>query len=219
MGWSSTRHGHGAPNTPTADSSNSNFQSNEEIFEWVAESRFYDARNFRARDVPGMTKVKAERTMYASFIQWSEERPERDLKSTTNIGSSEAPREEVLAKNTMMRLLNAGKEEALVRFGKKDELDAFMHDFNLRTWFKQAFTGTKVGVWTDMERCWKEVKVVMDLVRTENDTENLRRVFDREGEEGLRRICLNAKEKIGYRRDPESGRIVQENSERIVLAG
>ena len=169
------------------------FQSQEEVFQWIAESKFYQARHFRTRNVPGATKVKPERNMYSSFIQWSEARQREQGNPPVNFN----------------KFQEQGRAEALVYFGKKEEVERIIRDRNLRIQFNENFNGQKVRHWTGMGEYWHGTKAVMDLVRKEHSPESLMSIFEEDGEMGLKALCLEAKARLGFEKDPMTGLIVQ----------
>lgn len=53
-------------------------------------------------------------------------------------------------------------------------------------------------MWTGLGEYWKGVKMVMDRVRKQLDgDEGVLRVFDEEGEEGVKRVVMRAMEELG----------------------
>ncbi|KJA21192.1 hypothetical protein HYPSUDRAFT_88200 [Hypholoma sublateritium FD-334 SS-4] len=161
------------------------FQTREQIYEWVTSSKFFDAGQFRSTG-PGISKVKAQRTMYSEFVEWV---------ATTKIVSQQIScmsREEWQAKI---------RDEALVYFNKKLEYEASSKLRLDRLRLKQSFSGSRVRDWTGLGEYWPGVKLIMDEVRHQVGGENgILDYIDKHGEEGLRLLTIQVRDDLGIQR-------------------
>lgn len=158
------------------------FQTKQQIFEWVGQSRFFDARQFRSKG-EGISKVKEERTMYGDFVKWAEEQ-RRIAEEDADSEADQLSREDL--KNEWATVKDQRKEEALVRFGKKDAYDAEMRVVSLRYVFystccvcsgqclrhisrakaKTIFNGNTVKEWTGLaDGQWEELRLTMHIAK------------------------------------------------------
>ncbi|KAL0578635.1 G4 quadruplex nucleic acid binding protein [Marasmius crinis-equi] len=163
----------------------SGFDTQEDVFQWIVASRLFDPLRFRSKG----QKVKPVRTMYHNFVRWVDDRIEPEalpvsaalsLESTTQAGNSTfTPRQEEV------------REEALVHFGKKTELEAFLRQTKTRETLKKVFNGHNVRDWAQLGTRWKTVKLVMDAVREKfGGDEGLMNIIETEGEDGIKRRVL-----------------------------
>ncbi|ESK95012.1 hypothetical protein Moror_14017 [Moniliophthora roreri MCA 2997] len=156
------------------------FKTHPEIFDWVASSRFFDPSYFRS----GLQKVKPERAMYFQFTRWAESLERRN-------GTAD---------EVVSRRREQVREEALVRFNRKEEVAAYYRQYNCRQMLKEAWNGHRVSQWTGLGERWKAVKQVMDGVREANGgNEGLARIIEVEGEEGIRQRVMNVFDRLGLK--------------------
>lgn len=147
------------------------FKTKQEVFEWAGGSRFFNPRRFKSEG-PGAKKVKPDRKMYAEFAAWAKQQ----VAVTAEEGTSEDATTSV-------------QQEALAYFRKEEEFYASNRAVDTRVRLKSVFNGTNVRMWTGLGEYWKGVKMVMDRVRKQLDgDEGVLRVFDEEGEEGVKRV-------------------------------
>ncbi|KAF5389273.1 hypothetical protein D9757_003542 [Collybiopsis confluens] len=166
FGWSSERR-------------NAGFTSRQQIFEWVIESRFFDPKSFRTSG-QGISRVKAQRTMYSDFVVW------------VNARSESTDMEEVKHRQERVR------KEALIEFGRLEEVENYMREFEARKILKTTFNGSVVKGWTELGNNWRGVKVVMDMVRERHGgEEGLLQIYLLEGEEGLKERVMKAFQESG----------------------
>ena len=89
------------------------------------------------------------------------------------------------------------REEALLHFGKKEELEEFLRETKNRELLKRMFNGHMVSEWAQLGTRWKTVKLVMDAVRQEyGGEEGLLKIIEAEGEDGLKSRVLKASKNI-----------------------
>ena len=158
------------------------FRSKREVFEWVGTSRFFDPRRFRSTG-EGFRKVKPERKMYHEFVEWAME------KALAATGRGEEP--------SVQRSKAVTREDALEYFGKKKAFEALVRERTRRLELKEVFSGHKVRDWTDLGNHWKGVKLVMDGVRERHGgDEGVWKIYDREGEEGVKKVVVQVKEDL-----------------------
>jgi hypothetical protein len=152
------------------------FKSKTEVFTWVGTSRFFNPRTFRSKG-EGFRKVKLERKMYYEFVEWATEK----VAAAKLAGEGETPKR---------RSSDAGGE-ALDYFGKRDLFEGRTRERKKRLDLKEVWTGSRVRDWTDLGNHWRGVKIIMDEVRARHGgDEGVWQVYDREGEEGVKRIVL-----------------------------
>ena len=119
------------------------FTTAQEVFEWVAGSRFFNPR--RLLPAMGGVKFKGERKMFNEFLDY--------LRSL--IASEESEK----------RLdVHAIQDEALTLFGKRKEFDDEIREKYLFREAKKVFSGHLVREWTGLSY-WKDVKIVTDAMR------------------------------------------------------
>ncbi|KAG6845604.1 hypothetical protein H0H87_006657 [Tephrocybe sp. NHM501043] len=170
MGWS-------------MDAWKAGFRTKREVFEWAGSTRFFNLAMFRSHG-EGFTKVKAERKMYAEFVQWVEEQ-------TLAIPS---PAE---GKNKREENRQVFRDAALVYFNKKGLYEALTREREDRAALKQVFSGSQVRDWAELGNYWKGVKLIMDAVRERlGGDEGVLRLYEDEGEEGVKRVVLEEKGRL-----------------------
>lgn len=157
------------------------FATKQEVFEWAGSSRLFNPKRFKSEGT-GAKKVKPDRKMYAEFVAWAKQQ----AAVTTGAG---APAEDAT---------RSVQQEALVHFNKEEEFYASSRAVDTRVRLKGAFNGHDVRMWTGLGEYWKGVKMVMDRVRERlGGDEGVLRVLDEEGEEGVKRAVMQAKEELG----------------------
>ncbi|KAK7056812.1 hypothetical protein VNI00_002529 [Paramarasmius palmivorus] len=158
---------------------NAGFKTRAEVFEWVRTSRFFDPSYFQS----GLQKVKQDRAMYFQFTKWADGL-ERELP---------------MSKEDILRRREQVRQEALVYFNKKDELEAYYRLIKNRQLLKESFTGHTVSAWTGLGEHWRAVKQVMDTVRNAHGgDEGLAGIIEEEGEEGVRKRVMDAYNSLGF---------------------
>lgn len=163
------------------------FKTRREVFEWAGSSRFFNPTRFRPHG-EGIRKVKAERKMYAEFVEWAMEKAVAAASSGDTVPESTEMRQE-----RELKLRN----EALVYFKRKEVFDATVRERFLRARVKEVFRGSTVRDWTDLGEHWKGVKIVMDGVRERvGGEEGVMRILEAEGEEGVKKLVLGVKEQL-----------------------
>lgn len=156
------------------------FKSKREVFEWVGTSRFFDPRRFRSTG-EGFRKVKPERKMYHEFVEWA---MEKVLAATERGEELPGQRAKVLT-----------RDEILEYFGKKKAFETLVQERTRRLELKEVFSGHKVRDWADLGNHWKGVKLIMDAVRERyGGDEGIWELYDREGEEGVKKVVVQVKE-------------------------
>ncbi|KAF9267441.1 hypothetical protein L218DRAFT_920302 [Marasmius fiardii PR-910] len=166
----------------------SGFLTKEEVFQWVASSRLFDPHRFKSA---GM-KVKQVRNMYYEFIQWVRDITADSLPiSQMSLDIDKDPGSETSDRRERVR------EEALVHFDKKSELEEFLRQVRNKETIKRVFNGRTVNDWIQAEERWKRVKVVMDNVREKYGGESgLIGIIEVEGEEGVKRRVIQASKAV-----------------------
>jgi hypothetical protein len=163
------------------------FKSKREVFEWAGTSKFFVPSQFKTEG-DGISKVKAERKMYAEFVVWAQERAA--AQGTT--GRAKLSKEEREERQFKIR------DEALVYFGKKEAFDTLTREYSQRIRLKQVFSGSKVRDWAGIGEYWVGVKMIMDAVRLQVGGEDgVLKILDEEGEEGIRKIVLVTRDELG----------------------
>lgn len=161
------------------------FDSKKAIFEWVGSSRFFNPLVFRSSG-SGITKVK-ERTMYAEFVIWAQERAQEAKANLEGMEIVVEDAEEVRKRT---------RDEALVHYNRKAVYDEVHRVAAMRARTKELFNGTTVRKWTNLNS-WKNVQIVMNQVRSQLNWEKyLFAVGEKEGEEGIQRLVLDAMEVV-----------------------
>jgi len=119
------------------------FTTAQEVFSWVATSRFFDPR----RLLPAMKSLgfKGKRKMYDEFLDY--------LESLVASAESENRFD-----------IHAIQDEALALFGKREEFDRAVREKYLFREAKKVFSGTLVKEWTGLVY-WGDVKIVTDAMR------------------------------------------------------
>ncbi|KAJ3802483.1 hypothetical protein GGU11DRAFT_865496 [Lentinula aff. detonsa] len=157
------------------------FNTRQEAFEWVFESRFFDLQYIRTSG-KGTGKVKAQRKMYFDFVAWANERSAQSGVTSVDMEKVERRQERV-------------REEALVEFGRRDEVATVVREFEGRKKIKNGFNGTVVDAWIGSNGNWRKVKTVMDKVRERHGgEEGILRILELEGEDGLKQRVMSALE-------------------------
>ncbi|KAG6900347.1 hypothetical protein C0995_003852 [Termitomyces sp. Mi166 len=125
----------------------------------------------------GFRKVKADRKMYAEFVQWAEGKGKG---KTGGAGAGEEkPRQGNFKRKRTEEELRELQDMALVHFNKKDAFEALARERERRASLKQG------------------VKMIMDKVRERlGGEEGVTEFFGREGENGVRRVVLEEKERL-----------------------
>ncbi|KAF8073591.1 hypothetical protein FPV67DRAFT_1376021, partial [Lyophyllum atratum] len=173
MGWS-------------MDAWKAGFRTKRDVFEWAGSSRFFHPDNFRTHG-DGIRKVKAARTMYGEFVEWASDRAALGPPTETVTDSKLTKEEEWLT----------FRDQTLAYFDKKEEFEALTHERTHRARSKEVFNGTKVRDWADLGEHWMAVKLIMDTVREKYGGEaGVLKLYDEEGEQGVKRIVLEAKEQL-----------------------
>ncbi|KAG6835223.1 hypothetical protein H0H93_003766 [Arthromyces matolae] len=169
MGWS-------------MDTWKAGFHTRKQAFEWAASTKFFEPRMFRSHG-EGISKVKADRKMYAEFVQWVEERA----------SSSGGPR---LTRTDEQ--LQALRDSALEYFGKKSVFDAMAREREEKAILKQVFSGARVRDWAELGEHWKGVKLIMDGVREKfGGNEGVLKLYNSQGEEGIKKVVLEEQQRLG----------------------
>ena len=160
---------------------NAGFKTKVEIFEWVALMKGFTPHQFRTEGA-GISKVKAERKMYAEFVQWVQANAQS---KPSEHGSREERQEKI-------------RLEALAFFQKKEEFEALAQARNDRQRLKEVFSGSRVRDWAEMGERWKGVKAIMDAVRERLGGEEGVLKFVRENsEDELRKVVLEVRDSLG----------------------
>ncbi|KAG9006780.1 hypothetical protein FRB94_000464 [Tulasnella sp. JGI-2019a] len=171
MGWSMERRKAG-------------FHTKREAFEWAGSSRFFNPSRFRARG-EGFGKVKPDRKMYAEFVQWALEKQALAPKE------DEDPEEVKEAKRIALQ------DQVLNYFKMKEAFDAMAHERSQRARLKEIWNGTRVRDWAQLGGYWKGVKLIMDTIRVKlGGDDGVSKLIDEEGEEGVKRAVLEAKNQL-----------------------
>ena len=119
------------------------FTTAQEVFSWVATSRFFNPH----RLLPAMTSLgyKGKRKMYDEFLDY--------LESLVASAESETRFD-----------IHAIQDEALALFGKREEFDQAVREKHLFRAAKKVFSGNLVKEWTGLAY-WADVKAVTDAMR------------------------------------------------------
>ncbi|KAJ7475721.1 hypothetical protein FB451DRAFT_254437 [Mycena latifolia] len=184
------------------------FQTKQQVFEWVGTSSLFDPARFRTEG-QGIKKVKPERTMYAEFVQWAKEQNQ-------HLGDSNSASRGCLNKEEQI-------QHALKYFGKKEQFDALAREDSEKARIKESFSGSKVRSWTGFsEGQWKDLKATMDQVRAwVGGEQGILKILDEEGEEGIKKLVLRAKEMLATRPNEDTEQEVIEVTkglEAVVIA-
>ncbi|KAG5645465.1 hypothetical protein DXG03_006010 [Asterophora parasitica] len=161
------------------------FRTKHEAFEWVASTPYFDLRKFRTRG-EGFSKVKPERKMYAEFVEWAFAKQAAVEQGESDRGAGAEEKQKL-----------ACQENSLVYFNKKQEFDALVRVREQRARLKEIFSGSRVRDLAELGEYWKGVKLVMDAVRAKfGGDEGILKLDEKEGEEGVKRAVLEAKEQL-----------------------
>ena len=164
------------------------FKTKREVFAWAGSSRFFDPTKFRSHG-DGIRKVKAERKMYAEFVEWAKER----VAATASSGVEAIRESDEMKHERELKFRDA----TLIHFKQKEAFDAATRERFLRMRIKEVFRGSKVREWTNLGDHWKGVKIVMDAVRDRvGGEEGIMRILETEGEEGVKKIVVDIKEEL-----------------------
>lgn len=119
------------------------FTTAQEVFDWVATSRFFNPH----RLLPAMKSLgfKGKRKMYEEFLDY--------LESLIASAESESRFD-----------IHAIQDEALALFGKREEFDQAVREKYLFREAKKVFSGNLVKEWTGLVY-WADVKTVTDAMR------------------------------------------------------
>ncbi|KAJ3822392.1 hypothetical protein F5880DRAFT_682517 [Lentinula raphanica] len=161
------------------------FNTRQEIFEWVCESRLFNPERFRTKG-EGFTKVKAQRKMYYDFLAWVQEKKLNRTQSEVIAAGTEK------AEEWQKRI----REEALAKFDGEDKVkSSVLKNYGNKKRQKQIFNGTMVGAWIGANPGERRVKIIMDMVRERHGgADGIERIFEAEGEDGLKQRVLCALE-------------------------
>jgi len=84
-----------------------------------------------------------------------------------------------------------------VYFGKKEAFDKLARERHRRLLLKEIFNGARVSDLAGLGTNWKRVKWVMDAVRARvGGDEGVLDIYDAEGEHGVKRLVLEAREQL-----------------------
>ncbi|TFK74885.1 hypothetical protein BDN72DRAFT_886254 [Pluteus cervinus] len=149
------------------------FTSKAEVFQWAATSRFFNPAEFRSQG-QGFSKVKAERGCLSNKErkQPEETRAEKEIRI---------------------------RNEALVHFGKKYEVDEQKHQVELKKQLKNAWNGKVVMEWVELGNHWMGVKQIMENVRERcgGDEGVIRLLEQKDGQAKVKLLVFQAKEELG----------------------
>jgi hypothetical protein len=156
------------------------FTTTQEVFDWVATSRFFNPH----RLLPAMKslKFKGERKMHNEFLDY--------LDSLI-----------VSAESKKQLDVHAIQDEALAFFGKKKEFDDAVREKYLFREAKKVFSGSRVKEWTGLGY-WADVKTVTDamrvrvLVGVDGRNGDWREEMIKLSEEERRALALRLKEEL-----------------------
>ncbi|KAL0961063.1 hypothetical protein HGRIS_006050 [Hohenbuehelia grisea] len=183
------------------------FPSKSAIFDWVAQTRFFDPNNFKTRG-EGFTKVKPERRMYAEFVEYAQSRADPTL--------ALSPTE------TLARVMQR-RGEALDHFGLTGTFNTLARERDERARLKVYFSGGRVRDWASMGEHWKGVKLIMDEVRAEcGGDSGVLELLDLQGVDGLRLKVLQARDRLGLLpvdKLPSASDILSESMSRLRVTG
>lgn len=158
------------------------FKTKSNVFEWAASMKYFDSRKFQSTGT-GFRKVKAERTMYAEFVEWVE---------TTKPSSH--PYNQLTREEKFDRI----REDALVFFNKKKEFEDLAKSRMDKARLKEAFSGSRVRDWTGLGEYWKGVKLIMDEVRERlGGEQGLLQFLDDHTEDELKAVVLQVQSDLG----------------------
>lgn len=102
----------------------------------------------------------------------------------------------------ILQLRERVRNEALVKFGRRDEVENHIKVYEARKNLKTIFNGTTVNAWTGLGGNWRGVKVVMDMVRKDIGEEGILQVLLSEGEDGVKELVMNALRGSSYAPKP-----------------
>ena len=144
--------------------------------------KYFNPRHFRTNG-QGITKVKADRTMYAEFVDWVARNhpPTQDL--------PDVPQE---------ALVSRIREEALKFFKKQEEYKSVVAERSRRARLKEAFSGHQVRDWAQLGNYWRGAKLIMDEVRRRlGGEEGIYNFLKENSEEDLKAIVLQVQADLG----------------------
>jgi hypothetical protein len=153
------------------DEWNNGFTTQQEIFDWLMKSRFFDSgRTVRMFD--HKHKAKTERTMFYAFPEY------------------------VRSIHRIHRILDVAQiqQQALIHFGKKEEYDTIVREKFVLKQIKELFNGNLVMEWTGLTN-WGSVKRVMDEVRAKIG-DNWREVMVDMPPDEIRLLTLKVKDDV-----------------------
>jgi hypothetical protein len=159
---------------------NAGFKTKVEIFEWVALMKGFTSHQFRTEGA-GISKVKADRKMYAEFVQWVQANAQS---KPSEHGSREERQEKI-------------RLEALAFFQKNEEFEALAQARNDRQLLKEVFSGSRVREWAEMGERWKGVKAIMDAVRQRlGGEEGVLKFVRQNSEDELKKVVLEVRDSL-----------------------
>ncbi|KAH6912670.1 hypothetical protein BKA70DRAFT_1097375 [Coprinopsis sp. MPI-PUGE-AT-0042] len=171
----------------------SGFKTKEEVFQWVSSMKWFDPRYFDGGSRPGKKKVKADRKMYAEFVQWVNDRRPTSL---------DVPpvSDQAISQATESELYRSVREEALKHFNKASEYNAAQTARETQQKVRSVFSGHQVRDWADLGEHWKGVKMIMDEVRKRMGGEGkVLEFYDERGEEALAALIRDVRDDLGIR--------------------
>jgi hypothetical protein len=169
----------------------SGFKTKEEVFKWVTTMKWFDPRYFDGDKRPGKSKVKADRHMYAEFVQW--------VGHTKRPSSLDVP-DHVMSHEAESQLCRSVREEALRHFNKTEEFNAAQKAKETQQKVRNVFSGHQVRDWAELGEYWKGVKMIMDEVRIRlGGDEKVLMLCEEEGEEALAALIREVRDDLGIK--------------------
>lgn len=162
------------------DAWKSGFETKRDVFEWVAQSHFFDPDNFQPEG-EGFRKVKPHRKIYHEFVDWVVERKVETSKESTGM--------------RVLRDLRV-RDDALVYFNQKQAFDEISREREQRIRFNEVFRSSKISEWTGLDDRRRSVKVMDAVKEHSGGKEGVWQLFQVEGEEGLKRTVLKANDDL-----------------------
>ncbi|KAI0269842.1 hypothetical protein BC834DRAFT_863585 [Gloeopeniophorella convolvens] len=165
------------------------FATQDEIFEWLAVSRFYAPE--RMSNPNARTKARLRRKMYQAFFDWSDAKLAAVSEDSGGSRGTQTPED-------AQALIESVRDEALVFFKKQAEHDALLRVNEQKLRLKKRWNGHKVGEWTGWNG-WAVGRVMTHMRQTVGEE----KIAEMEEEE-LREHVLRAKETIALQRAQEA---------------
>jgi hypothetical protein len=159
----------------------SGFVTQQEVFEWLASSRFYAPGQLS--DSASRAKARSTRGMYQAFFHWD------DARRKAAAESNSLPRE-IQKRTDKEATMQSVKQDALIFFGKREEHDGLARANERRVRFKATWNGRKVGEWTGGSG--RLIGKVMTLMRQTVGEEKISQMT----EEELKQHVLQVKEAV-----------------------